>query len=300
MLPLALNQVIDYACIEASIGTFCFGLVLTNPDYWLDLDKDLKGFAIPIQIGTIFASAALLVGGIAWIVLMSAICFSLNCRKIRFIQIAFIVASACCLLTMISLATNHCKGIDKCTRDGTHFEIAANMEILATFFYLAAVASLQSYHVFVKSGAALDDSQVGDTHATTEDQPFLTNNKLSVMAAAPDHSHAHPTVKDPAIPTAMQPEVVATVRKLTADSQLGISLKLKSGEVVVKKISEDSPFNMTRLRENMVILRINGQPVDNIDQAVALLNSLVGDVSIVARRRTKYMSSTSPNGEFQV
>lgn len=269
MLPVALNQVLNFACVEYKVeygeGYVCFRLILTNPDYWRD--EDSEGFGKAVRVGTVAASAALLIGGIGWVFLMSAICFPLDPPKIRSIFIAFVVACICSLLSLVALNFNVCKLVTdddlNCSKQDTHFAAGANMEILAAVFYVAALYPLFQYSEYAKKAARAAVEHTQDK-TQTEKEPFL----VQMNHTSPQHGGSA------SLQTSNHgDEIVASVLKPTANAKLGLSLRdsSKSG-VVVKGIAPDSALAMTPLKTDMVLLRINDDPIESVEQAYILLH----------------------------
>lgn len=83
--------------------------------------------------------------------------------------------------------------------------------------------------------------------------------------------------------------VTATATKATADTKVGIRLRTnKDGHVVVSAVKPNSIFaHNSALKEGMTVKRINGQAVTTAEEAVAILQQVVGPITLQCKETKK-------------
>ena len=197
-----------YACIEwkenGRQNYQCFGLHLSDEDYW---DPSLgrgKRWGVAIQMGTLFGIISLLVGGTAYVFLLSSMCFSLTAMKLRIIQIAFLVASFFAFMVITALGVDECSSDDrrrlddtefgsgsfsggsvsgdKCEREGVHLMEGGVMFFLAFIFYILAAGSVEFYRRSVSEDAGESTSKASSKveGASSEEEKKLIGTNPDV------------------------------------------------------------------------------------------------------------------------
>jgi hypothetical protein len=100
-----------YGCLEYDLNNnrdkLCFPLLLNDETYWSDGVSD--EWAQTIQTGAAFGILAIVLGIIAWAMLLSSTCLELKTCRLWLIRLLLLLATVMGLLTLIAAAADVCE-----------------------------------------------------------------------------------------------------------------------------------------------------------------------------------------------
>jgi hypothetical protein len=100
-----------YGCIEYDLDNArkdqCFSLLLNDKTFWSDGVSD--EWAPTIQTGAAFGILAVVMGIIAWAMLLSGTCLELKPRRLLIVRLLLLLATITGLLTLIAAAADVCE-----------------------------------------------------------------------------------------------------------------------------------------------------------------------------------------------
>jgi hypothetical protein len=99
----------DYGCVEYDMNDErnkkCFPLLLNDETYWSGVSDE---WAQTVQTGAAFGILAVVLGIIAWAMLLSSTCLELQARRLWIIRLLLLLATVMGLLTLIAVAADVC------------------------------------------------------------------------------------------------------------------------------------------------------------------------------------------------
>ncbi|CAB9504681.1 expressed unknown protein [Seminavis robusta] len=168
---------VHFICVHPEDQDFsftCLPLILVDTDYWSSgsPDEDETKQYWKIQVATICAILAAVIGCIATVYLFGAICFHLEKGMLNRIAAGYTACAAFSALTFIAASWDRCAQLGNTSescKTVVRLEKGAVAEIFAAFFFLAAAVATLNFAQSVGTGKVPGEPEPSGTMKSSDE-----------------------------------------------------------------------------------------------------------------------------------